>query len=126
MYVAKFAHGLLHVSYAYFLKWVLYRYKSRVLATLPRSTFLKTMKAVGANFSDTPLCRTRERCVIPDSCSIGELDPHGADGLGNPHGGLVFSSAFGSLRQAHEWTVWSTYLRYDSNMLKVLLELHGL
>lgn len=24
----------------------------------------------------------------------GELDPHGADRLGNPHGGLVFSNAF--------------------------------
>ena len=35
----------------------------------------------------------------------GELDPHGADGNGNPIGGLVFSSAFGTLEQIHEWTV---------------------
>ncbi|TDL17258.1 hypothetical protein BD410DRAFT_581157 [Rickenella mellea] len=34
----------------------------------------------------------------------GELDPHGADGNGNPIGGLVFSSAFGQLQQLHEWT----------------------
>ncbi|TFK81207.1 hypothetical protein K466DRAFT_347035 [Polyporus arcularius HHB13444] len=34
----------------------------------------------------------------------GELDPHGADGNGNPIGGLVFSSAFGDLQQIHEWT----------------------
>ncbi|KAI0034668.1 hypothetical protein K488DRAFT_68950 [Vararia minispora EC-137] len=35
----------------------------------------------------------------------GELDPHGADGNGNPIGGLVFSSAFtGTLTQLHEWT----------------------
>ncbi|KAI0783796.1 hypothetical protein C8Q75DRAFT_422333 [Abortiporus biennis] len=35
----------------------------------------------------------------------GELDPHGADGNGNPIGGLVFSSAFGGgLVQLHEWT----------------------
>ncbi|KAH8830528.1 hypothetical protein DL96DRAFT_1461885, partial [Flagelloscypha sp. PMI_526] len=37
--------------------------------------------------------------------SGGELDPHGADGNGNPIGGLVFSSAFnGKLTQIHEWT----------------------
>ncbi|KAF8962570.1 hypothetical protein BDZ97DRAFT_1662743 [Flammula alnicola] len=34
----------------------------------------------------------------------GELDPHGADGNGNPIGGLVFSTAFGPLQQLHEWT----------------------
>ncbi|KAI0714300.1 hypothetical protein C8T65DRAFT_644642 [Cerioporus squamosus] len=34
----------------------------------------------------------------------GELDPHGADGNGNPIGGLVFSSAWGELQQVHEWT----------------------
>ncbi|KAF7426229.1 hypothetical protein PC9H_008596 [Pleurotus ostreatus] len=34
----------------------------------------------------------------------GELDPHGADGNGNPIGGLVFSTAFGQLQQVHEWT----------------------
>lgn len=34
----------------------------------------------------------------------GELDPHGADELGNPIGGLVFSNAFGKgLMQVHEW-----------------------
>ncbi|CAE6400064.1 hypothetical protein RSOLAG22IIIB_01979 [Rhizoctonia solani] len=41
--------------------------------------------------------------------SGGELDPHGADKLGNPHGGLVFSNAFsagpsGLGVQMHEWT----------------------
>ncbi|KAJ6567382.1 hypothetical protein DFH09DRAFT_1471582 [Mycena vulgaris] len=34
----------------------------------------------------------------------GELDPHGADGNGNPIGGLVFSTAFGQLEQVFEWT----------------------
>jgi len=34
----------------------------------------------------------------------GELDPHGADGNGNPIGALVFSEAFGALSQVHEWT----------------------
>jgi len=38
----------------------------------------------------------------------GELDPHGADGLGNPHGGLVFSNVWNSSQglgqQIHEWT----------------------
>ncbi|THH26315.1 hypothetical protein EUX98_g7873 [Antrodiella citrinella] len=41
---------------------------------------------------------------IPKGDSGGELDPHGADGNGNPIGGLVFSSAFGQLEQLHEWT----------------------
>jgi len=34
----------------------------------------------------------------------GEMDPHGADQRGNPLGGLVFSSAFGSpFKQVKEW-----------------------
>ncbi|ETW77938.1 hypothetical protein HETIRDRAFT_435869 [Heterobasidion irregulare TC 32-1] len=41
---------------------------------------------------------------IPAGDEGGELDPHGADGNGNPIGGLVFSSAFGQLQQLHEWT----------------------
>ncbi|KAK0436493.1 uncharacterized protein EV420DRAFT_237783 [Desarmillaria tabescens] len=41
---------------------------------------------------------------IPAGDTGGELDPHGADGNGNPIGGLVFSSAFGELQQIHEWT----------------------
>ncbi|KAJ9124152.1 hypothetical protein QFC22_000949 [Naganishia vaughanmartiniae] len=41
---------------------------------------------------------------IPANDDGGELDPHGADGLGNPIGGLVFSNAFGGgLKQIHEW-----------------------
>ncbi|GBE83972.1 hypothetical protein SCP_0510310 [Sparassis crispa] len=41
---------------------------------------------------------------IPTGDAGGELDPHGADGNGNPVGGLVFSSAFGDTVQLHEWT----------------------
>jgi len=41
---------------------------------------------------------------IPRGDAGGELDPHGADGNGNPVGGLVFSDAFGELQQLHEWT----------------------
>ncbi|KAI0821903.1 hypothetical protein BC628DRAFT_1328512 [Trametes gibbosa] len=41
---------------------------------------------------------------IPAGDEGGELDPHGADGNGNPIGGLVFSSAFGDVTQMHEWT----------------------
>jgi len=41
---------------------------------------------------------------IPRNDAGGELDPHGADGMGNPHGGLVFGSSFGKLQQYHEWT----------------------
>ncbi|GAA95539.1 uncharacterized protein L969DRAFT_92670 [Mixia osmundae IAM 14324] len=39
----------------------------------------------------------------------GELDPHGADGNGNPIGGLVFTNAFSANKsetQAHEWTMF--------------------
>ncbi|TFY69583.1 hypothetical protein EVG20_g3093 [Dentipellis fragilis] len=42
---------------------------------------------------------------VPGGDAGGELDPHGADGNGNPIGGLVFSSAFtGQPVQLHEWT----------------------
>ncbi|KAJ1303439.1 hypothetical protein OPQ81_011630 [Rhizoctonia solani] len=34
----------------------------------------------------------------------GELDPHGADGNGNPIGGLVYGNSFGKALQYHEWT----------------------
>jgi len=34
----------------------------------------------------------------------GELDPHGADGNGNPIGGLVFGNSFSQNLQYHEWT----------------------
>ncbi|KAG8942833.1 hypothetical protein FRC04_003464 [Tulasnella sp. 424] len=41
---------------------------------------------------------------IPKGDSGGELDPHGADGNGNPIGGLVFGNSFGKMQQYHEWT----------------------
>ncbi|KAI5120318.1 hypothetical protein M0805_000378 [Coniferiporia weirii] len=41
---------------------------------------------------------------IPSGDEGGELDPHGADGNGNPIGGLVYGSTFGSDLQYHEWT----------------------
>jgi len=34
----------------------------------------------------------------------GELDPHGANGDGNPIGGLVFGNTFAANLQYHEWT----------------------
>ncbi|KAL0948641.1 hypothetical protein HGRIS_010447 [Hohenbuehelia grisea] len=36
----------------------------------------------------------------------GELDPHGADGNGNPIGGLVYGNSFGEALQYHEWTLF--------------------
>lgn len=33
----------------------------------------------------------------------GELDPHGADGTGNPKGSLVFHCSNGKCNQLHEW-----------------------
>ncbi|KAJ7067883.1 hypothetical protein C8F01DRAFT_1116102 [Mycena amicta] len=41
---------------------------------------------------------------IPTGDPGGELDPHGADGNGNPIGGVVFSNAFGQLEEIFEWT----------------------
>ncbi|KAK7442995.1 hypothetical protein VKT23_015942 [Stygiomarasmius scandens] len=41
---------------------------------------------------------------VPAGDAGGELDPHGADGNGNPVGGLVFSDAYGELQQMFEWT----------------------
>ncbi|KAF8888564.1 hypothetical protein BD779DRAFT_1439921 [Infundibulicybe gibba] len=41
---------------------------------------------------------------VPAGDAGGELDPHGADGNGNPIGGLVFSTAFGPLQEIFEWT----------------------
>ncbi|KAF5331745.1 hypothetical protein D9758_017188 [Tetrapyrgos nigripes] len=41
---------------------------------------------------------------IPSGDAGGELDPHGADGNGNPIGGLVFGNTFGNSLQYHEWT----------------------
>lgn len=41
---------------------------------------------------------------IPNKDAGGELDPHGADGNGNPIGGLVYGDSFGKGLQYHEWT----------------------
>lgn len=41
---------------------------------------------------------------IPKGDEGGELDPHGADGNGNPIGGLVYGNSFGNALQYHEWT----------------------
>jgi hypothetical protein len=41
---------------------------------------------------------------IPKGDDGGELDPHGADGNGNPIGGLVYGNSFGANLQYHEWT----------------------
>ncbi|KAG8909268.1 hypothetical protein FRC01_007035 [Tulasnella sp. 417] len=42
---------------------------------------------------------------VPKGDEGGELDPHGADGNGNPIGGLVFGNSFnGKYIQYHEWT----------------------
>ncbi|GEM07672.1 macrofage activating glycoprotein [Rhodotorula toruloides] len=40
---------------------------------------------------------------IPRGDEGGELDPHGADGSGNPIGAVVLSSQFGGLKQIQEW-----------------------
>ncbi|CAD6915499.1 unnamed protein product [Tilletia controversa] len=43
----------------------------------------------------------------------GELDPHGADGNGNPIGGLVYTNAFGGqFQQIHQWTNFMSATEY--------------
>ncbi|KAK0546249.1 hypothetical protein OC846_002685 [Tilletia horrida] len=43
----------------------------------------------------------------------GELDPHGADGNGNPIGGLVYTNAFnGQYQQIHQWTNFMSATEY--------------
>ncbi|KAF7331497.1 hypothetical protein MKEN_00028600 [Mycena kentingensis (nom. inval.)] len=51
------------------------------------------------------------RLNVPKGDEGGELDPHGADGNGNPIGGVVFSDAFGDLHQIFEWT---NFVDYDT------------
>ncbi|QRV77601.1 ricin-type beta-trefoil lectin domain protein [Ceratobasidium sp. AG-Ba] len=41
---------------------------------------------------------------VPKGDDGGELDPHGADGNGNPIGGLVYGNTFSKNLQYHEWT----------------------
>jgi hypothetical protein len=41
---------------------------------------------------------------IPAGDAGGELDNHGADGNGNPIGGLVYGNSFGPKQEYHEWT----------------------
>ncbi|KIM30114.1 hypothetical protein M408DRAFT_328507 [Serendipita vermifera MAFF 305830] len=54
--------------------------------------------------------------------SGGELDPHGADGFGNPHGGLVFSNVWsgktGLGQQIHEWTNFMSDTEYCIRVCK--------
>ncbi|KAF8211633.1 hypothetical protein K438DRAFT_1752329 [Mycena galopus ATCC 62051] len=47
---------------------------------------------------------TKVNVPLHDSGGGGELDPHGADGNGNPVGGIVFSDAFGgTTEEIFEW-----------------------
>lgn len=46
---------------------------------------------------------------IPNGDEGGELDNHGADGNGNPIGGLIFGNVFGTNLQFHEWTEFIAY-----------------
>ncbi|PVF95533.1 hypothetical protein CPB86DRAFT_787890 [Serendipita vermifera] len=53
----------------------------------------------------------------------GELDPHGPDGLGNPHGGLVFTNHWnngtnGLGEQIHEWTNFMSVNEYCIRVCK--------
>ncbi|KAH9956486.1 hypothetical protein BC827DRAFT_749602 [Russula dissimulans] len=57
---------------------------------------------------------------IPAGDEGGELDPHGADGNGNPIGGILFTTAFtGQPVQAHEWT---NFVAADQFCIRVCLD----
>ncbi|TFK18780.1 macrofage activating glyco protein [Coprinopsis marcescibilis] len=49
---------------------------------------------------------------IPFGDFGGEMDNRGADGKGNPIGGLVFGDTFGSGLQYHEWTEFISYNQF--------------
>lgn len=60
---------------------------------------------------------------IAEGDAGGELDPHGPDGLGNPHGGLVFSNAWTNGtnnlgEQIHEWTNYMSISEYCIRICK--------
>ncbi|KAJ9105171.1 hypothetical protein QFC19_003631 [Naganishia cerealis] len=80
-------------------------YGTRLIPTgaITGAHFVKTPTYL--QFSGTLAVRNGPSLLnIPQNDAGGELDPHGADGLGNPIGGLVFTSAFGGgLKQIHEW-----------------------
>ncbi|EAU85085.2 macrofage activating glycoprotein [Coprinopsis cinerea okayama7 len=49
---------------------------------------------------------------IPFGDDGGEMDNRGADGKGNPIGGLLFGNTFGSGLQYHEWTQFISYREF--------------
>ncbi len=49
---------------------------------------------------------------IPKGDQGGELDPHGADGNGNPKGGLVITNHRGKNEQILEWTQFISYNQF--------------
>lgn len=71
---------------------------------IPKGTF------TGVHFVQTPdyLQVTGQgdftKINIPKGDDGGELDPHGADGLGNPIGGVVLTEINGKRQQFKEWT----------------------
>ncbi|KAK0525554.1 hypothetical protein OC835_005572 [Tilletia horrida] len=74
----------------------------------------------GAQFRITPsyvqvtgLCDCTKINVAPGDDG-GELDPHGADGSGNPVGGLVFTNAWSSDPQQYtQIKEWSSFIGHD-------------
>jgi len=49
---------------------------------------------------------------IPNGDDGGELDPHGPDGNGNPVGGLLYGSGFGTNQQYHEWNSFISHREF--------------
>ncbi|KAG8799927.1 hypothetical protein FRC16_004099, partial [Serendipita sp. 398] len=49
---------------------------------------------------------------VPKGDEGGELDNHGADGNGNPIGGLIYGNVFGNNQQFHEWTEFLSYKEF--------------
>ncbi|CAD6931253.1 unnamed protein product [Tilletia caries] len=74
----------------------------------------------GAQFRKTPsfvqvtgLCDCTKINVAPGD-EGGELDPHGADGSGNPVGGIVFTNAYGNNPQNYmQINEWSSFIGAD-------------
>ncbi|GAA5905739.1 hypothetical protein JCM6882_000447 [Rhodosporidiobolus microsporus] len=72
---------------------------------MPKGTIKSAHMQVTADYIQITGTLKGTNINIPAGDDGGELDPHGAEGNGNPVGGIVLTSLFGGkLQQVKEWT----------------------
>ncbi len=108
IYAPSHPNGVIGDEEENVVSWCLkYGYGTRLIpdGTIQGAHFLKTpayvqVTAVG-DFTKTNIQRGDEG---------GELDPHGAEGNGNPRGGLVFTRALtGNFQRLNEWMSFQSF-----------------